>query len=202
MRRETLGDEALRTAAAAGDWTDLDIPSLAGEALLVGALDPAVDRRTQTVAAARAYAAGGSGAPPAPDPTSFTWDVVAGHFDGTSAATVTQLAGLHRATATDGLGADTSAVVRGHLERMLADQAATAGVLGFGGKGGSLPGLLSNAFTVRRTDGTVGVSVISLSRMPEQPYLEASMSGAPVLLSQQALLDGDTLERLRTAVMG
>jgi hypothetical protein len=44
------------------------------------------------------------------------------------------------------------------------------------------------------------VAVVALSGMPMQPYLEALASGAPLLLSQQVLLDSDLLARLGTAV--
>ena len=119
--------------------------------------------------------------------------------DGGPGGTVTQLAGMHRAAATGGLGAEVSAIVSGHLERPLADRL-PGGVLGAGQKGGNLPGLITNAVTVRRADGTLGVAVVALSGMPMRPYQEALASGAPLLLSQQVLLDGDLLARLGTAV--
>jgi hypothetical protein len=73
-------------------------------------------------------------------------------------------------------------------------------VIGAGQKGGSLPGVLTNAVTIRRADGTVGVAVIALSRLPMFTYQEALTSAAPLQLTQQALLDEDLLARLGAAV--
>ncbi|HZG88677.1 MAG TPA: hypothetical protein VEZ42_00540, partial [Pseudonocardia sp.] len=120
-------------------------------------------------------------------------------WDGSPAATVQDLAGLHRAAATDALGPDVSATVRRHLERVLADRLPD-GVVGAGQKGGNYAGLITNAVTLRRADGTLGVSVLSLSGMDWQAYQEASTSGAPLVLSQQALLDAGLRDRLRAAV--
>lgn len=208
--RATLGDQALIDAAAAGGWAGLDVPSIAGEALLAGGTVPIEpDRRTQSLAAATAYADGdptwravaATYTQPLPEVTpedaAAAFAQVVDFYDGAWSATVTQLAALHRAAATDELGGDASAIMRRHLERILAPKV-QPGVLGFGQKGGSLPGVLSNAFTVRREDGSVGVSVISLSRLPQQVYLEAP--SAMLLLSQNALLDEATLPRVQAAV--
>jgi hypothetical protein len=120
-------------------------------------------------------------------------------WGGAPAGTVTQLAGMHRAAATGGFGPEVTAIVRGHLERPLAVRL-PPGVLGAGQKGGNIPGILTNAVTIRRADGTVGVAVLALSGMPFSSYQEALASGAPVLLTQQALLDEALLTRLGAAV--
>jgi hypothetical protein len=106
---------------------------------------------------------------------------------------------MHRAAATNGFGPEVSAIVRGHLERPLAGRL-PPGVLGVGRKGGSLPGILTNALSVRRADGTVGVAVVALSGMAMPAFVEALDSGAPMLLSRQALLDDAMLTRLSAAV--
>lgn len=222
LLRETLGDEAL--AAAAGGWTAPDLPSFGGEGLHIPGLfttDPPPtppNRRAATVASLRRYAddpawravvaqkaaaneaaaqdQAALGAPPAADPT---LDRLVEWCDGGPSGTVVQLAGMHRAAATDGFGAEVAAIVRGHLERPLADRL-PPGVLAVGQKGGSLPGILTNAVTVRHADGTVGVAVVALSGMPMRAYGEALTSGAPVLLSQLALFDDALLTRLGAAV--
>ena len=219
LLRETLGDAALVDAAAAGGWTDPDLPSFGGESLLALRLstpDPPPTgpaRRAAALAALRAYAADpaqraavadqaaalaapGQATPPGADAEIarlLAW------FDGAPAGTAAQLAGMHRAAATGGLGPQVSAIVRGHLERPLADRL-PAGVRGAGQKGGNLPGLICNAVTIRREDGSLGLAVVSLSGMSWQAYQEALASGAPVVLSQQVLLDQALLGRLRTAV--
>lgn len=223
--RDTLGDAALVDAAGSGGWTAPDLPSYAGSALLApgfagpGGVPAGSDRRTAELTAARSYAddpaqraaaaqrgaaivAAATGSP-APDPAAVDAATlpICRWLDGAAAATVTQLAGLHRAAATDGLGTEVSAIVRGHLERGLADKLPN-GVIGAGQKGGNLPGLISNAFTPMRADGTLGISVLSLSGMPRQAYEEATASGAVLLLSQRAVLDGAVRDRLRTAVTG
>ena len=218
LLRATLGDAPLVDAAVAGGWTEPDLPSFGGESLLalgLGAQDPppaGPERRAAALAALRSYAADPAqraavaeqtAAPTAseqPAQPGAEIDRLLAWFDGGPAGTAAQLAGLHRAAATDGLGPDVSAIVREHLERPLADRL-PAGVLGAGQKGGSLPGLISNAVTLRRADGSVGVAVVSLSAMPWQAYQEALASGAPVVLSQQVLLDEALLARLRAVVL-
>jgi hypothetical protein len=86
-----------------------------------------------------------------------------------------------------------------HLERPLAGRL-PPDVLGAGQKGGSLPGVLTNAVTLRRADGGIGLAVLTLSGLPMSTYQEALASAAPLLLTQQVLLDDALLARLRRAV--
>lgn len=216
LLRETLGDEAIVAAAAAGGWDGFDLPCIAGEGLYVISTEPPPDRRAAALALGRAWAAGdpavrelgaqyasvplpggGAGAVPAQLPEEV-WDGIVELWDGAWAGTVTQLAGLHRAAATDAVGPDVSGTVRRHLERGLADRLPD-GVLGVGQKGGNLPGVLSMATTVRRADGTVGVAVMSLSRLPQQVYQDVGSSRA-MLLPQRALLNESVRDRVRAAV--
>jgi hypothetical protein len=233
LLRETLGEEALVAAAAAGGWAAPELPCFGGEALLapgVSTIDPPstrADRRAATIAALRRYAddpgwraararraaanEAAAPVPTAPDPAAQdpaaqdpagvdpALDRLVEWFAGGPSGTVRQLAGMHRAAATVAFGPEVSAIVRGHLERPLANRL-PPGVLGVGQKGGSLPGILTNAVSVRRADGTVGVAVVALSGMAMPAFEEALDSGAPILLTQQALLDDATLRRLRAAV--
>lgn len=211
----TLGADALRSAAQAGGWTGLDVPHIVGEGLWVVRPDPATDRRTRAAELGRAFADGdataralgavytggplpGGGGGVAATVPDDAWNAVVGLWDGSWAATSSQLAALHRAVATDALGPVASDIARGHLERAVADRL-PAGVLGLGQKGGGLPGILSYAATIRRDDGTVGVSVLSLSGLPQQAYQEINASGA-LLLGQQVLVDDALRDRLAAAL--
>ncbi len=211
-----LGDDALVAAAAATGWSPVDLPCFAGEILVFDEVPPGTDRREAAMQAGRAYAADPArraafaetleqAGTQTGDPTAGldddTIDKVLRWWDGSPAATVQQLAGLHRAAATDALGPEVSATARRHLERVLADRLPD-GVVGAGQKGGNYAGLITNAVTLRRADGTLGVSVLSLSGMDWQPYQEAAASGAPLVLSQQVLLDAGLRDRLRAAVGG
>ncbi|GAA3240329.1 hypothetical protein GCM10017691_42300 [Pseudonocardia petroleophila] len=215
----TLGPDALTAAAGAGGWDGLDVPHIVGEALWVLQPDAGGDRRSRAAELGRAYAdgdpaaralgavysggplpggGGGDGvAAPVPEDT---WNAVVGLWDGAWAGTATQLAALHRAVATDALGPLASGIARRHLERAVADRL-PPGVLGLGQKGGSLPGVLSYAATIRRDDGTVGVSVLALSGLPQQAHQEIEASGA-LLLGQRVLVDDAVRDRLAAAVAG
>lgn len=214
----TLGEDALVAAATADGWGAFDVPHIAGEDLYVLAPDPAADRRASARALGRAWAddepaarelgaqyaaglpGGGDGfrraAPPTEDPV---WTAVVDLWDGAWAATAEDLAAAHRAAATGGFAAPVTAVVQRHLERQLADRL-PEGVLGLGQKSGSLPGILSWAGGLRRSDGSVGVAVVSLSRLPQQAFTELSESQAFLQLGQQALLDDAVLARLAEAL--
>jgi hypothetical protein len=217
--RATLGDAALVDAAACAGWAAPDLPSFSGEALLSpGPISDWARRREAALAAAATYAndpaarsaaarrAAGRKArqtaaqsdPAAAQAQLDELHAQAGWFDGGPTGSVSQLAGLYRAGATGGLGPEASTIVRRHLERAQAHRL-PAGVVGIGEKNGLLPGLMTNAVTARRADGTVGVSVISLSGMQVQPWFEAVDSGALIHLSRQALFDGAVADRLAAA---
>lgn len=174
LLRATLGDAALAAAAAAAGWTPWDAASLLGETLLAVLPEQAAEPRREVAARlAREYAGGGAlreeaqdrtAASLADEPAAFRWAA------GTPAGSVRQLAGLHRAAATGALdGPEVAGVVRGHLEAPLADRLAP-GVLGIGTKGGSLPGVLSDALTLRRADGTTAVAAVSLDGLSPDEY--------------------------------
>ncbi|MCO1657094.1 serine hydrolase [Pseudonocardia humida] len=218
LLRAELGDDALVAAAAATGWSPVELPCFAGEQLVFDAVPPGADRRVAALEAGRAYAADparraafaatlreAAAAVPSADPTAgldeATQRNVLRWWDGSPVATVRQLAGVHRAAATDALGPEVSSTVRRHLERGLAGLLPD-GVVGAGQKGGDYAGLSTNAVTFRRADGTLGVSVLSLSGMDWQPYQEAAASVAPLVLSQQVLLDAGLRDRLRAAVGG
>ncbi|MCA1671556.1 MAG: serine hydrolase, partial [Actinobacteria bacterium] len=63
-------------------------------------------------------------------------------------------------------------------------KASLPGVVGVGFKGGSLPGVLTEAFTVRREDGSTATGILLARRMPATDWAEALTSFA----HQQMLL--------------
>ncbi len=223
LLRGTLGDDALVAAAAAGGWTAPDLPAFGGQALLgpapygTGALPAGTPagpaRRAQEWAAIQAYSrdpaqraeAGRRGdalmaqlsATATPEDAAAT-DAIHRWYAGSATGSVAQLAGIHRAVATAAVGEPVAAIARRHLGRQLAPQAAPP-IAEFGQKGGNLPGLVTNAFSIRRTDGTVATSVIALSDLPPADYAVLLSSSSPLLLSQQVLLDVPLRDRLRTA---
>ncbi|WP_214404821.1 serine hydrolase [Pseudonocardia lacus] len=217
LLRAELGDDALVAAAAATGWSPVELPCFAGEVLAFDAVPPGTDRPTAVLDAGRAYAGDPArraahaaavrqaGATPTDDPTAGLDDptlrAVLRWWDGSPAAAARQLAGVHRAAATDALGPEVSATVRRHLERALTGRL-PAGVLGAGQKGGNYAGLITNAFTLRRADGTTGLSVLSLSGLDRAPYQELVASSAWLGLTQQVLLDPGLRDRLRAAVGG
>jgi hypothetical protein len=87
-----------------------------------------------------------------------------------------------------------SGTVRRHLERALTGRL-PAGLLGFGQKGGNLPGIVSWAGSVRRDDGSTGVGAVLLSGLPEDVY--AQVPEAALRLGQQSLIDPAFAERVR-----
>ncbi|MGQ0573725.1 MAG: serine hydrolase [Pseudonocardia sp.] len=174
LLRAELGDAALVEAAAAAGWAPLDLPSYLGETLLVTVPDRAGEpRRAVAVALASEFADGGPIREVALEQTARALaddDAVLRWAAGTPGATARQLAGLHLAAATDRFGSPAVAgIMREHLERPLAGRL-PPGALGAGTKGGSLPGVLSEALTLRRGDGTVGVAVISLDGLARDEY--------------------------------
>ncbi|MET0191252.1 MAG: serine hydrolase [Pseudonocardia sediminis] len=212
--RDRLGDGALVDTAAVTGWASPDLPSFGGEGLL-SATDPlgwvgrdTAQRRAAAVAELRAYAAD-----PARRAAHVAWleranrdpAVLAPTLDprfyaGTAAGTARQVAGIHRACATDGLGVPGAGpIARAHLERPLAGRL-PRGVVGIGEKGGNYPGIATNAVTVRRADGALGVCVLLISGVPEANYLEL-LGSAPFLeVSRRSLLSRDMRERLRAVV--
>ncbi|MGH3932944.1 MAG: serine hydrolase, partial [Pseudonocardiaceae bacterium] len=96
----------------------------------------------------------------------------------TATGSANQLAALHRAIATGefGPGADVA-------RRQLEWQAPLPDTVGVGFKGGSLPGVLTEAFTVRREDGSTATGILLVRRMSATDW-----SGALTSFAHQQLL--------------
>lgn len=173
--RALLGDQALVDAAAGGGWTDVAPPSLLGSALLL--LDPSVGDATT---AARRYSEDPAyraqiQALPAPGlEAQVAWAAQ------TWSGSAEDLAGLHRAISSGDLGPGAE-LARGQLEW----QSAPEDLRGVGFKGGALPGVLTEAITLRRTDGTTASAVLLVRGLGVQEWGAALSNGLP---HQQLLL--------------
>ncbi|UVT26970.1 hypothetical protein NXT08_10515 [Rhodococcus pyridinivorans] len=74
------------------------------------------------------------------------------------------------------------------------------GFEGVGFKGGSLPGILTDAVTFRRDDDTISTTVMLASGMSDSDYAEALESFAHQEMLAAAANDPDFLERIRCAM--
>ncbi|WP_241385567.1 serine hydrolase [Rhodococcus sp. CH91] len=193
--RDRLGDDALREAAAQGGWDGFEPPTMLGTMLAM--FDRSLGDSEASWDAARRYAS---------DPARraeiqqipLTGDPFADidriqRFGNTGSAA--DLTALHDAIADGsfGPGAD---LARAHLEW----QPAPPGFAGLGFKGGSLPGILTEAFALRRDDGTTATAVLLTSGMPEDDYAAALGSFAHQELLLTAASDPGVLERIRCAM--
>ncbi|OZC74379.1 serine hydrolase [Rhodococcoides fascians] len=168
--RYRLGDDALTRAAAAGGWENFQAPTLVTQTLSL--FDPALgDGDTWATAERWAF------------DQQFRVDVSAGlelpsydqQVDGvqerSAQGSAAELAGFYRAIA-DGTFGDGSDVALRQLEH----RPAPDGAAGIGFKGGNLPGVLTQAFELRRDDGTVATAVWLIDSLPADRY-EAALAG-------------------------
>ncbi|TQC50244.1 serine hydrolase [Rhodococcus sp. WS4] len=193
--RDRLGDDALVDAAAQGGWTDLEVPTLLGSTIAL--LDPAMSRDARWDAARR-YAHDGTyreqvmRMSPGDDFPAVTARVQESGVAGTAAG----LAALHRAIASGDFGPG-SDDAREHLEW----QPAPPGLDGLGFKGGNLPGVVTEAMTIRRPDGTVATAVLLTSNLSSADYLDVIGGNfAHQQLLLEAMTDPDTMSQLSCAV--
>lgn len=201
LLRDRLGDDTLRRASSASGWPDPELPSFLGQAIAVlapelvtgdgraarGAAEWAVARRYAGDAAFRAEL-GDRSSPGLAEQEQWV-------ENNTTVGTAAQLNALHRAISTGSFGAGVE-VARRHLEY----QPPPAGALGRGAKGGSLPGVLTQAITVRRADGSVSSAVLLTRRMPLDEWRDATASLAHQKLLVAAMNEPQTLEQLRCAL--
>ncbi|OZC67371.1 serine hydrolase [Rhodococcus sp. 15-725-2-2b] len=193
--RYRLGDQALVDAAAAGGWENFELPSMVADMLSL--YDPALadaDRwetaqkwafdpqfRAQVEASAQ--------------PATYEDQAarVQNSFRGASAE---QLNGMYRAF-TDGTYGDASDTILRQLEW----QPAGDGVLGVGFKGGSLAGVLTQGFELRRTDGTVATAVWLIDGLPADRFDQAmAQFGVQQQLIVEAMLSPEVLDRIACVV--
>lgn len=189
LLRDLLGAEALAAAAADAGWPDTAVPSFLGAILRL--VDPQGAGDDAEAAAGRyagdpAEAARVRALPLPGVAAQAEW---AGTTTAVSAA---DLAELHLSLA-DG----DPAGAREQLEW----QPPPAGLAGVGFKGGALPGVLAEAFTVRAQDGTTSVGVLLVRGMAVEEWAAALSSGLPhQQLLVGALTDDATADRLACAL--
>ncbi|MDF0528347.1 serine hydrolase [Tsukamurella sp. 8F] len=115
--------------------------------------------------------------------------------DRTYALSPAQLFRLMRSLASGSFGAG-SDVAR----RLLEYQPAPPGLTGFGFKGGSLPGILTEVFEARRTDGSVAVGVLMVHRAAPSDLQRDVAAGMPhQKLLLQAMLESGMRNRMACA---
>lgn len=176
--RYRLGDDALVDAAAAGGWDGFQAPTLVTSTLSL--FDPSLGEGDRWATANRwAF------------DQQFRTDIsetlqvpsydeqVDGVQDRSVAGSAAELNGVYRAFADGSYGEESDVVLR-HLEY----QPAPEGAVGIGFKGGNLPGVLTQAFELRREDGTVATAVWLTEGLTADRY-EAALAG---LGSQQGLI--------------
>ncbi len=184
---DLLGPQALTDAAADAGWEGFEPASLLGAFLRLVEPGTADER-----AAAQRYADDPAEAArvqrlPLPDP-----DAQARWAGTTLAGAAEDLAALH------------ASLSRGELpeaREQLEWQPPAEGTLGVGFKGGSLPGVLSEAVSVRRADGTTAVGVLTVRGMAVADWaatLEAKLPHQQLLIS--ALTDPAVADRLACAL--
>ncbi|MBF6328560.1 serine hydrolase [Nocardia transvalensis] len=189
--RDRLGDRALIDAADAGGWHDYLPSSKLGDVIRL--LEPGVGdawTAARRYANDQAYRAAMQSKPLPP-----SYDYLASWAHTTPTGSARQLASMHRAIATGsfGPGAD---IARAQLEW----QPAPDGFVAMGFKGGSYPGILTDAFYLRRADGTVATAVLLNRHMSETEYFTALESYSWQELLIRAMAEPDMLFRLTCAV--
>jgi hypothetical protein len=198
--RTRVGDATLRAAAVRCGWPSADTRSIAGEVLMLilperAPADPAQRKRVGDELAARAL-----------HDTNLQLEII-GRFPQIPTTYDGQrpwarqtwrgsAAGLHRIHRS--IAGGRFPLARTHLERAYAGSP-PKGVRAIGFKGGSLPGALTVAFTVRWEDGRVGTGVLLAEEVDEQMSTQA---GELVDLVLNALLDPAALRELRGSLVG
>lgn len=202
LLRDRLGDEALSQAAADGGWIGVDLPSFLGATLVLVAPElapvsvPRAERAAAELALARRFATDPalrtelSARPLPPIEVQQRW------ADETATGSANQLAALHRAIATGAFGPGADAARR-HLEWQ---KASLPSVVGVGFKGGSLPGVLTEAFTLRREDGSTATGILLVRRMPATDWVEALTSFAHQQMLVAAMTDPAVMAQLKFSV--
>lgn len=210
LLRARLGHHALLSAARRGGWHTADIRSFCAEYLFLvlpehapphgtpvpvrRALGDGLERHYSTAPRLRRRVLDQLMQHPLPSyPEQCTWG------SGTSSATASSLAALHRTLATaPSKPGGAAEIAREHLERPLEDSL-PPGVLGIGYKGGSLPGVLTAGLSVRRTDGSTGSGALLAHGGISPDQLLHGDPGLPLLL---AIENPDWRARLAHALRG
>lgn len=189
--RYRLGDDALRDAAAAGGWTDFEPPTLVGTT--IGVFDRDVPADQLWPLAQRFAFDTDFRATYGQDSAPTTESDLVDYFDRVGPrGSAADLARFYGAVADGSFGPGVDDV-----RRQLEYQEPPNGFTAMGFKGGSLPGVLTQAFEFRRSDGSDAVAVWLTSGMDTAEYTAAvSNLAAQQGLLLQAVSDPATLERI------
>ncbi|GAB2680780.1 hypothetical protein GCM10027271_47340 [Saccharopolyspora gloriosae] len=210
LLRDRLGTEAVLRAARAGGWADADVRSLCAEYLFLLLPDEApapgaplprrlaigfeLERRHRDDEALRDQVRDRLLTQPLP-----TYDAQLTWASDTAASTPEQLAALHRAIAEGRyLPGPAGDIARGVLEGKAAGNL-PADMLGFGFKGGSLPGVLTAGMSARFTDGRVAAGALLAHGGISAAQLQQGDPSLPLLT---ALRDPAWRDRLISALRG
>ncbi|WP_166442201.1 serine hydrolase [Nakamurella flava] len=202
LLRDRLGDATLQSVVESvggelpsGSAPVVELPSFLGAQIALldssgtsadGAADLAAAQRYATDEAERRRV---QALPVPPIGTQLTW------ADGTPTASVDTLSAVAAdlVAAADDPGRTGARLARTHLEWPPVPD----GAVGLGAKGGSLPGVLTEVFVLRRDDGTVGRAALMVRGMDAQDWSTAVGSFAHQELLLDALQNPDTLAALR-----
>ena len=201
--RTRVGDATLRAAAVRCGWPQVDVRSVMGEMLFL--VLPERAPAPGTPVALRRRIGDDLAAQAISDPQlqleiigrfphiPTAYDAQAVWAQGTWAGTAAGLTRIHRTIAGGHFP-----LARTHLERAYSG-ALPPGVRGIGLKGGSLPGALTLAYSVRWEDGRTGTAVVLASQLPEERF---SAPGELVDLVLGTLLDPAALRELEHSLVG
>lgn len=186
--RARLGDDALTAVLEDLEMTGTTVTSLLGMSLGAGGPDLGEE---DPDALARRYLDDEEWAAEALATATGSYEVQSAYLaEHGSTTTADDLATAYTAIADGSLG-EAGDLAREHLEwRGEADGI----TIGF--KGGSLPGVLTDAMEIRQEDDAVGVAVILVEGMSEEHYAEAQQHFAWQRLLIDGVLDEDWLERV------
>ncbi|WP_235916402.1 serine hydrolase [Antrihabitans cavernicola] len=189
---DRLGDTALTDAARTGGWQDFAPASKLGS--MLRAKDATITVGNERDAARRYVAEPAYRKRMAALPLPGIDEQVA-WADTTEAGSAADVASIMRSIATGefGPGADVA-------RRQLEWQPTIPGLTAVGFKSGSLPGVLTDAFYIRRPDGTVGTAVLLNRRMPTESWAGAVQSLPEQQLLLAALLKPEAAGQLQCAV--
>jgi len=204
--RDLLGDAALIAAAgASGSVNAIELPSYLGAAIALlvpaDAPPPGTSRTDQAVvelALAQRYAADQDYRTEIRSVPAPAVDAQLEWADNSSAATTFGLAAVHRKIYDDAEDpADLGAVnARKHLEW----PPAPPDTVGLGAKGGAHAGVITEAMTLRRSDGSRAAGVLLVRRMPVADWTTGLTSFAHQELLLEAMQDPAVLDRFSCAV--
>lgn len=208
--RDRLGTDYVLRAARAGGWPDADVRSLCAEYLFLVLPDEApapgtplprrlaigfeLERRHRDDKALRDQVRDRLLTQPLPSyEDQLTW------ASDTASSTPEQLAALHRSIAEGRyLPGPAGDIARGILERQAAGHL-PEGMLGFGFKGGSLPGVLTAGMSARFADGRVAAGALLAHGGISAAQLQKGDPSLPLLT---AVLDPAWRDRLISALRG